>query len=200
MPGDHAADEQPRQVGRQRHQHIVEPEAEAREQYHRPAPVAVRQRAEHRQKRNCISAQAVPKTPKISAARAVSPPQKRSTSFGSTGMMMPEREHVEQDDDEDEGERGVPEAHAELLVLVGQRASLDTKTRGHEGKTLTIRRMTAFDCGRAGNTRQIPRTAWLPSCSSCLRVEAVHFSALKRIRFGFAPSSPSRRTLSASYS
>src|SRR5262245_5557424 len=39
--------------------------------------------------RNCISAQAVPNTPKIPAARAVSPPTKRSTSFGSTGMIIP---------------------------------------------------------------------------------------------------------------
>jgi hypothetical protein len=41
------------------------------------------------EKKNCISAQTVPKMPKISAARAVSPPRKRSTSFGSTGMIMP---------------------------------------------------------------------------------------------------------------
>ncbi len=39
--------------------------------------------------RNCISAQAVPNTPYTIAARAVLPPMKSSTSFGSTGMMMP---------------------------------------------------------------------------------------------------------------
>src|SRR5262249_50873143 len=38
---------------------------------------------------NCISAQTVPNSPKISAASAVSPPRKPSTSFGSTGMMIP---------------------------------------------------------------------------------------------------------------
>ncbi len=41
------------------------------------------------EKINCISAQTVPNSPKISAARAVSPPRKPSTSFGSTGMMIP---------------------------------------------------------------------------------------------------------------
>ena len=38
---------------------------------------------------NCISAHAVPKTPKISAARAVSPPSMVSISLGSTGMTIP---------------------------------------------------------------------------------------------------------------
>ena len=38
---------------------------------------------------NCISAQAVPKKPKISAARGVSPPSMLSISLGSTGMTMP---------------------------------------------------------------------------------------------------------------
>jgi hypothetical protein len=39
--------------------------------------------------RSCISAHAVPKTPNTSAARAVSPPRKSSTSFGSTGTISP---------------------------------------------------------------------------------------------------------------
>src|SRR5580692_8462049 len=38
---------------------------------------------------NCINAQAVPNTPKICAARAVSPPRKSTTSRGRTGMIMP---------------------------------------------------------------------------------------------------------------
>lgn len=38
---------------------------------------------------NCISAQTAPKSPNISAACAVSPPRKFSTSFGNTGIMMP---------------------------------------------------------------------------------------------------------------
>ncbi len=41
------------------------------------------------EKKNCMSPQAVPKIPKISAALDVSPPTMLSTSFGSTGMMMP---------------------------------------------------------------------------------------------------------------
>src|SRR6266540_1715739 len=40
------------------------------------------------EKINCISAQTVPNSPKISAARAVSPPRKPSTSFGTTVMKM----------------------------------------------------------------------------------------------------------------
>ncbi len=38
---------------------------------------------------NCISAQAVPNSLKISAARALSPERKPTTSRGQTGMMMP---------------------------------------------------------------------------------------------------------------
>jgi hypothetical protein len=38
---------------------------------------------------NCISAQAVPNRPMKSAPRTVSPPTKSTTSFGSTGMMIP---------------------------------------------------------------------------------------------------------------
>jgi hypothetical protein len=38
---------------------------------------------------NCISAQAVPNSPSTPAPRAVSPPTKSTTSFGSTGRTMP---------------------------------------------------------------------------------------------------------------
>src|ERR1043165_7466215 len=38
---------------------------------------------------NCISAQAVPKIPRISAVPAASPPRKPATSVGSTGTTMP---------------------------------------------------------------------------------------------------------------
>ena len=41
------------------------------------------------EKMNCMSAQAVPKTPYICAARAALPPTKSCTSKGSTGMIMP---------------------------------------------------------------------------------------------------------------
>ena len=41
------------------------------------------------EKVNCIRAHEVPKMPKISAARGVSPPSMVSISLGSTGMTMP---------------------------------------------------------------------------------------------------------------
>src|SRR5439155_2554999 len=41
------------------------------------------------EKTNCINAHAVPKTPKISAPRALSPERSPTTSLGQTGMMMP---------------------------------------------------------------------------------------------------------------
>lgn len=41
------------------------------------------------EQRNCISAQTVPNTPNISAARAVSLPRNPATSLGSTGTIMP---------------------------------------------------------------------------------------------------------------
>src|SRR5581483_2901546 len=41
------------------------------------------------EKRNCIAAHTVPKSPKVRAARAVSPPSIVSTSFGRTGTIIP---------------------------------------------------------------------------------------------------------------
>jgi hypothetical protein len=41
------------------------------------------------EKTNCIAAQAEPKIPTISAARAVLPSRKCSMSFGKTATMMP---------------------------------------------------------------------------------------------------------------
>ncbi len=45
-PGDHPADEQPGEIGRQGHDHVVEGQPEHRDQQNRPSPEAVRDRPE----------------------------------------------------------------------------------------------------------------------------------------------------------
>jgi len=56
------------------------------------------------EKMNCMSAQAVPNTPYISAACAALPPMK-SVPDGQNGNDHAEGQHVDEDGDEDEGQR-----------------------------------------------------------------------------------------------
>jgi hypothetical protein len=55
---------------------------------------------------NWIAAKSVPKMPTQCAATTVSPWTKNSTRCGSTGMISPNAQDVDQDGDENEGERG----------------------------------------------------------------------------------------------
>ena len=112
--GDHAADEQPDQRRRQRHQHIVGREPEIRQQHHRPPPEAIRQRAEHRREHELH--QRPGGAEQAEDARRV----RRVVVDEALDQLWQdrhdhaEREHVEQDGDEDEGDRAAPDRRSAL--------------------------------------------------------------------------------------
>ena len=106
MPEIDAAHEQPPQVRRQRHQDVVEPEPEIRDQDHRPAAEAIRQRADARREQELHqrpdgAEQAVD----FGGARGVAA-EEVDHQLGQHRNDDAERQHVEQHGDEDEGEGG----------------------------------------------------------------------------------------------
>jgi hypothetical protein len=102
---DHAADEQPAQGRRQRHQHIVQPEPEIRQQHHRPAAKPIRQAAEdrreeklHRRPYRAEQAEHPRRTGGVVVEEAFH-------ELGQDRHDQAEREHVEQYRDEDKRHR-----------------------------------------------------------------------------------------------
>jgi hypothetical protein len=106
MPGQHAADEQQRQRLRHRHQDEVQAQAQVRQQDHRPAAEAVRQRALDRRAHELHDHE-------HRGEDAVRLRRQRHVAAVEAGDQVrqhrddhPEGQDVQQHGDEDEGERG----------------------------------------------------------------------------------------------
>jgi hypothetical protein len=98
---------------------VIDPEAQAGDEYHGPASVAVRQDAHHghrhelhQRPRRAEGAENFRSAGRVAFREPLH-------ELGQHRDHDPQREHVEQDRDEDEGERGAPEAHLPLSIPTG---------------------------------------------------------------------------------
>jgi len=106
--GDHAPDEQPPQVWRERHQDVVEPEPEIGEQDQRPAPEAVGQHAMQRREQELHQRRdRAEDAIDLGRARIVAG-EEVDHQLGQDGHDDAQRQHVEQHRDEHENEGGAP--------------------------------------------------------------------------------------------
>src|SRR5205823_3541479 len=80
---------QPTNCRRERHHDVIQAKSEIRQQDYRAPPEPVRNTPRTGEKKNCISAKTVPKTPSQVAALVAFPPRKVRMSFGKTGAINP---------------------------------------------------------------------------------------------------------------
>ena len=154
--GDHAADEQPDQRWRQRHQHVVEAKAEIGEQDHRTAAEAIGQGA---QQRRCEELHQRPGGAEQTVdARRISGVVvgEAFDQFWQDRQDHPDRQHVEQDGDEDEAHRRAPRPRGWRRDDFGGRASC-----AHDGRLRLWANGLAF-------SRSVMRTG-VPGSSKPLR-------------------------------
>ena len=140
--GDHPADEQPGQRRRQRHQHIIQREAEIRQQHHRPPAEPVRQAAEHWREQKLHQRPG-------GAEQAENPRRTRGIvidealhELGQDRHDQAEREHVEQNGDEDGGHRAAAAGHlggGATIVLAGGSSVMSFAWGGVSGREMEPR-------------------------------------------------------------
>ncbi len=163
MPEITPADEQPEQRRRQRHQHIIQRQPEIRQQDDGAAAEPVGQRAKHRRKeklhqRPCGAEQAED----LRGTRGVVV-DKAFHEFGQDRHDQAERHHVEQDGDEDEGDRTA----ADLYVFL--RHFLRHVGRVLRGRLVHEGRLRLWANGLAFSRNEI-RTG-VPGSSKTSRIE-----------------------------
>ncbi|MGY3527999.1 hypothetical protein ACVISU_000767 [Bradyrhizobium sp. USDA 4452] len=145
---DRPPDEQPDQVRRQRHQHVVRGKAEIRQQDHRPAAKAIGQRAQdrradelHQGPDRAEHAEDACRVGGVIADEALD-------QLGQDRDDDPEREHVEQQGDEDEDHRAAARLRKSRRGILVLTRFLHANRYPLRSKTLCPLTTAACACGR----------------------------------------------------
>ena len=109
--GDEPADEEDGDRRRDRHDDVIDPEAEVREQDHRTAAVAIGERALHRREDDLHDGEGRAKDPEDRGRAGHVAALQPEDELREHRDDHPERHHVEQDGDEDEDERRARSGH-----------------------------------------------------------------------------------------